>query len=247
MPVGAAVCGQRGSIFVCARAQLQRAQPGFSTIEAFSGQRLPFFSNPELTYEGALLGVPAGLPYPANNALVIRKTAPMVAGFRGAAAASYAPQVAITEPSEGMRVFGAMNLLLSAEASDIDGSVVRVDFYANQARVGFATNRPFACSWTNTFDRDYALTAVAMDEQGAMSVSAPVRLKGGPTNDDFAGRFVLSGTNVSATSFTLLSSLESGEPVHGGVPGGHSVWWSWTAPEDGRWWWIHRAARSARC
>ena len=56
----------------------------------------------------------------------------------------------------------------------------------------------------------------------------------GGLNDDFAESsklpsdlpLVIGATNEGAT-------LESGEPVHAGVPGGASVWWSWTAPTSG--------------
>jgi hypothetical protein len=57
-----------------------------------------------------------------------------------------------------------------------------------------------------------------------------------PANDDFANAAVLtedadeegfaSGTNAGA-------SKETGEPNHAGEAGGHSVWWSWTAPRSG--------------
>ena len=57
-----------------------------------------------------------------------------------------------------------------------------------------------------------------------------------PANDDFANAAVLtesvnesvyvSGTNAGA-------SKETGEPSHAGETGGHSVWWSWTAPRSG--------------
>jgi Ca2+-binding RTX toxin-like protein len=57
-----------------------------------------------------------------------------------------------------------------------------------------------------------------------------------PANDDFADAVDLSaidpengaveGTNVGA-------SKELGEPDHAGNPGGHSVWYTWTAPGDG--------------
>jgi len=36
----------------------------------------------------------------------------------------------------------------------------------------------------------------------------------------------LRGTNRGA-------SAEPGEPEHGGFAGGHSIWWTWTAPSTG--------------
>lgn len=41
-----------------------------------------------------------------------------------------------------------------------------------------------------------------------------------------AGTGVLTGNNITAT-------IEPGEPLHGGKPGGHSLWISWLAPSDG--------------
>ena len=56
-----------------------------------------------------------------------------------------------------------------------------------------------------------------------------------PANDNFAGSTVLSGTNVDLYAASNLSATkEPGEPNHAGNPGGHSVWWVWTAPVSGR-------------
>ena len=52
-------------------------------------------------------------------------------------------------------------------------------------------------------------------------------------NDDFADRFVLTGTSLVVTGSNFLATRELGEPQHGGVPGQRSLWWSWTAPDDG--------------
>src|ERR1043165_8204813 len=54
-----------------------------------------------------------------------------------------------------------------------------------------------------------------------------------PTNDNFAGRIVLSGNNVTTTGTNVDATKETGEPNHAGSTGGHSVWWDWTAPATG--------------
>jgi hypothetical protein len=67
-------------------------------------------------------------------------------------------------------------------------------------------------------------------EQGrfGLSIEAP------PPNDDFADAKALEeAPSVSAAGSTTLGSKESGEPDHAGNPGGHSVWFSWTAPSSG--------------
>ena len=54
-----------------------------------------------------------------------------------------------------------------------------------------------------------------------------------PLNDDFAEAQVVDGANVVANANNALATAEPGEPTHDGIPGGHSVWWSWTAPFTG--------------
>ena len=55
-----------------------------------------------------------------------------------------------------------------------------------------------------------------------------------PANDPFAGAVLLSGPSGSASGSSLLATPEAGEPQHAGNPGGHSVWWRWTAPAAGQ-------------
>lgn len=45
---------------------------------------------------------------------------------------------------------------------------------------------------------------------------------------------MLIGANVATTGANLSATLQSGEPRIAGIPGGHSVWWSWTAPATGQ-------------
>jgi hypothetical protein len=52
--------------------------------------------------------------------------------------------------------------------------------------------------------------------------------------DDFDQRVPLSGYAVSQTVLTTVGATkQSGEPNHGGISGGSSVWWTWTAPGSG--------------
>jgi hypothetical protein len=52
-------------------------------------------------------------------------------------------------------------------------------------------------------------------------------------NDAFADRFGLEGPTPSATGSNVDATAEPGEPMHDGVSGGKSVWWTWTAPASG--------------
>ena len=85
--------------------------------------------------------------------------------------------VVITGPVDG-EVFPAPgSFTIQVEASDPDGTVTNVQFYAGLTRLGVATNSPWALLVTNLTSGTYALTATAMDNSGGTSTSAPVRIK----------------------------------------------------------------------
>jgi len=58
----------------------------------------------------------------------------------------------------------------------------------------------------------------------------PAAAQAAPGNDDFANADELSGFPVSTESSNVDATKEPGEPDHAGDPGGHSVWWNWSAP-----------------
>jgi hypothetical protein len=63
---------------------------------------------------------------------------------------------------------------LQAAASDIDGSVVRAQFYANGLLVGTATNSPYSSDIQVLTPGAVSFTAVAIDNLGLTATSAPV-------------------------------------------------------------------------
>jgi hypothetical protein len=52
-------------------------------------------------------------------------------------------------------------------------------------------------------------------------------------NDDFAERTTLSGLSIQVPDSNVNATRQPGEPNHGGNAGGHSIWWTWTAPITG--------------
>jgi hypothetical protein len=54
-----------------------------------------------------------------------------------------------------------------------------------------------------------------------------------PVNDDLSSAQSLSSGLVPVSGSTRFASKQLGEPDHAGDPGGHSVWYSWTATENG--------------
>jgi hypothetical protein len=56
-----------------------------------------------------------------------------------------------------------------------------------------------------------------------------------PANDNFSNAQVLTGADAIAYANTMGATKQAGEPNHSGNPGGHSVWYRWTAPSIGTW------------
>lgn len=52
-------------------------------------------------------------------------------------------------------------------------------------------------------------------------------------HDHFTNRATLSGAPWQPRASNATASKEPGEPNHGGDPGGHSLWWSWSSPVAG--------------
>jgi len=51
--------------------------------------------------------------------------------------------------------------------------------------------------------------------------------------DNFADRVALTGTNGVLIAQNRAATLEPGEPLHNGKPGGKSIWYTWRAPATG--------------
>jgi hypothetical protein len=66
------------------------------------------------------------------------------------------------------------NINLSATASDLDGTVSKVEFFAGSGKLGETANNPYLFTWTNAPAGWYSLTARATDDSGATSVSTAV-------------------------------------------------------------------------
>jgi hypothetical protein len=86
------------------------------------------------------------------------------------------PAVTLTSPAPGASVTVGMPLTLSANASDPDGSITKIEFLANSVVIGEATQPPLTALWTPATAGTYAITARATDNSGGVASSAPVQI-----------------------------------------------------------------------
>jgi len=87
-----------------------------------------------------------------------------------------APTVTVTQPTSGSAIEPGAQVEIGAEANDIDGTVTRVEFFANATKIGESTGRPYTVLWSAAPSGPVAITAVATDNQGASVTSNTVNV-----------------------------------------------------------------------
>src|SRR5439155_26187964 len=55
-----------------------------------------------------------------------------------------------------------------------------------------------------------------------------------PPNDGFENRAALTGATVSLQTVNIGATKQAGEPNHAANSGGSSIWYTWTAPFNGK-------------
>jgi hypothetical protein len=83
------------------------------------------------------------------------------------------PTVSLTAPSQGATL-AAGNITVSASASDPDGSVKKVQFFANGIKIAEDSVSPFSITWQVSTSGNYSLTANAIDNKNAVTTSSAV-------------------------------------------------------------------------
>jgi chitinase len=81
--------------------------------------------------------------------------------------------------------------------------VTRVDFFAGGTPLGDDSTAPYEVTWTNVPAGGYSLTAIATDNAGATSTSAPVNITVTP-----AAAAPLAPTNLAATGANRRINLQ---------------------------------------
>jgi subtilisin family serine protease len=88
--------------------------------------------------------------------------------------ANLVPSVNLTAPSAEVTTTSDTPIVVGASASDSDSGIARVSFYAGTALIGVDTVAPYQSTWTNAPVGNYAVTAVATDNEGATATSTSV-------------------------------------------------------------------------
>ena len=117
-------------------------------------------------------GVNVGLPYQGS--------APDIGAYEfksAQAPTNQLPAISITAPANNSKFSQGEGIMISADASDKDGTVSKVEFYNGTAKLGEDTSSPYSLEWKNVEAGSYTITAKAIDNVGGASTSSEVKVE----------------------------------------------------------------------
>jgi Big-like domain-containing protein/Calx-beta domain-containing protein len=127
------------------------------------------------------------------------------------------PHVEITQPASGATFRAPADVHIVAKTVDRDGYVGKVEFFANFHKIGEASKLflipppdgepiEYEFDWKGVPPGQYALTARAIDDEGAAGLSAPVRISVVGTNEP-------PPTNVAVVTVYAIDGYASEGPI----------------------------------
>jgi endo-1,3(4)-beta-glucanase len=134
------------------------------------------------------------------------------------------PTVNITSPSENQSFPQDLDITISASASDLDGTISKIEFYDGATKLGEDTSSPYSYTWVNASVGAHQINAIVTDNDAGEGTSQIVNIsvlevqscsetsneaQEGAFSTGFTAVFETVGTNVNIT-FELLDTNRSG-------------------------------------
>ena len=134
------------------------------------------------------------------------------------------PSIAITSPTENQSFAQGSEIIIAASASDIDGTISKVEFYDGTTKLGEDSTSPYNYTWANASVGDHQIKAIVTDNDAGEGASQIVNItvvevqvcsetsneaQEGAFSIGFTAVFETVGTNVNIT-FELLDTNRSG-------------------------------------
>lgn len=150
----------------------------------------------------------------ATSTLSIRHDAATTVQVISGAPSNIPPTVTLTTPTNGTTVQAGTAVSLGATASDSDGTVTKVDYFAGQTLLASSSTAPYAAAWTPSTAGTFAVTAVATDNSGAtttssaasITVTTPTTLPTPWVAADVGSTGVAGSSGFASNVFTLKGS-----------------------------------------
>ncbi|WP_062059825.1 Ig-like domain-containing protein [Aquimarina longa] len=90
------------------------------------------------------------------------------------------PIVAITSPLDKSIFDEGNTVTITANASDIDGEIVKVEFFEGTTSIGVDTSPPYSINWNDIVIGNHMITVVAIDDNGLTTTTTAISITVNP-------------------------------------------------------------------
>ncbi len=139
---------------------------------------------------------------------------------------SVPPTVSLTSPSHSSTFEAPVDITVSADASDSDGTITQVEFFANGMSIGTDASSPYSISWNVSDTGTYVIKAVATDNHDLNTTSDSITISVTyplDCNGDANGTASIDACGVCSGGNTGNTPNESCTDCNGDVNGTASV------------------------
>jgi hypothetical protein len=112
------------------------------------------------------------------------------------------PFAEITSPVENSTFNAGANISIVANAIDFDGTIAKVEFFQGATKLGEDSTSPYDFTWNSVPPGHYYLSAVATDNKGATSGSAPIEIFVNSSGGSLSGALTKPPTLTNSVSLT---------------------------------------------
>jgi len=110
------------------------------------------------------------------------------------------PYASITSPAHNATFSAAATISIHAAATDPDGNVTNVAFFADATKLGDVSSSPFTWQWNNVSPGHYVLTAKPTDNKGRTTTSSPVDVFVHTTGSSLSASVAVPPNSVDLTA-----------------------------------------------
>jgi hypothetical protein len=134
--------------------------------------------------------------------------------------ANLPPNLMITSPVDNTVVQTGSALMIAVQASDADGSIAKVQFFAGANLLGEDLAAPYNFSWVNPPGGAATLTARATDDRGAQTTSPPVTVTVG---EDYVKMGLFAPDATLSGAMKLVSDATTLRGSYFAMPSGYGT------------------------
>lgn len=121
------------------------------------------------------------------------------------------PTVTLTHPTPNQIVAAPASFTLTASATDMDGTIAKVEFYNGTTLIGTATAAPYTATWSNVPSGSYNLTAIASDNWGGQVSSSPIAITADTPPTVSLTSPGAGSVGIAQASFTLTATANDSD------------------------------------